>query len=712
MKRAGAIGIFLLVSLLAPAAALAQRRHLRGVEAQETPPDNPQDLRGRFGLDRIESLLARDEPGATLRAIDRARTLGTPEALSLIAPQHDPLSHVRGDGRGAIALVRTLSEHTADTDARHALSAVMILPAGGGRRDERQIGAGDAERFELARGLAAMALAASHESEASALLESARASGGSPGRAATTALRAYPAQRLPDAPETTATSDDGRLPLAAASGDLRALGAIDRQLEPERDGGSEATRSGLRPAAAARRARAIESLAELGDTRVLALARAAGKDEAPPVRLAAARALVAFADEEAAAATAELLKDDATVKEGVELARAIGRGANAASSSRPSIRDLIRALAARLAATADVDLRRSCLAALGTFSAAESVAAIAPFLADPALAVDAAEALARSPRPEAANALVVLARAGGGATRLGLRAAMVRRALTGEPLPALEEVASGLASSPAVADRAVARAFLVVSRRLEPNLALADASPEVRRAVFAATPFERALAVHAAATDADPVVRALAYAQLENAAPELVGTVELTRRLRELEIDAPLAARVLASRATVTDAPVLALLHAPDPLVQREAVVGYARSTAPDRSGYLADLALYGADVEIRRAAIAGLASQDDLSSAIVDLLAVSARLDPDALCRALAGGVRLVDDAGEVAWLHSDHRPDGLPYEALLTTSSGVRALAFDTDGDAIVLGVSAAPKQLRLAPRVPAYDPASPPR
>ena len=66
-----------------------------------------------------------------------------------------------------------------------------------------------------------------------------------------------------------------------------------------------------------------------------------------------------------------------------------------------------------------------------------------------------------------------------------------------------------------VADRAVARAFLVVAGRLEPHLALADAAPEVRRAVLAVAPFDRALAVHAAATDGDPVVRALAYAELE-----------------------------------------------------------------------------------------------------------------------------------------------------------------------------------------------------
>ena len=183
--------------------------------------------------------------------------------------------------------------------------------------------------------------------------------------------------------------------------------------------------------------------------------------------------------------------------------------------------------------------------------------------------------------------------------------------------------------------------------------------------------------------------------------------MELIRRLRELEVDAPLAARVLASRATATDAPVLALLHAPDPLVQREAVAGYARSTRRIATGTSPTSARYGADVEVRRAALAGLARLDDASAAIVDLLAVSARLDPDPLCRAIAGGIRMGDDTREVAWLHSDHRPDGAPYEALLTTSASVRALAFDADGDALVLGVSAGPTQLRLAPRRPLVQP-----
>ena len=182
--------------------------------------------------------------------------------------------------------------------------------------------------------------------------------------------------------------------------------------------------------------------------------------------------------------------------------------------------------------------------------------------------------------------------------------------------------------------------------------------------------------------------------------------------MRDGELDAPLAARVLASRATASEPSVLALLRAPDPLVQREALRGYARSTAPDRAGHLAELALYSADVAVRRAAIAGISQDAEAPPTLADLLAVSARLDPDPLCRALARGIRLVDDRRDAAWLHSDHRPAGAPYLALLTTSETVRALAFDADGDALVLGVSSAPKQVRLAPRVATYDAADTPR
>ncbi len=720
MRRARtAAGLAVLVGLAClvavPAPALAQRhRPVRGVEASEPSPDTPIDLRGRFGLDRIESLLARDEPGAVQRAIERARALGSPEALALIAPQRDPLAHVRTDSRAAVALVRALAEHTDDTDARHALGAVLTLAAGGGRREDRSpIGGSDAERFELARGLAAMALATSHEAEANALLDSAREAAGPAGRAATAALRAYPAQRARD---DGMVADEARLALAATTGDLRGLDALTKQ---PLTAPAPITEDKHRPSEGAR-AHLLETLATLGDTRALTLARAARHDESARVRLAATRVLAAFGDPDADAACADLVKDDATVKDGIELARAVGRRRTAdASTDRAARLDLLKAVAARLAASSDVDLRRACVDALGEFLAPEAVAAIAPFLADPALAVDAAEALARSARPEAMTALLAFARASAqnapDGTRLALRAATMRHAL-GEDVNDPEgttrgfiELASALAAGRSAEDRAVARAYLVVLGRLEPNLALADDAAEVRRAVLAVSPFDRALTVHAAATDADPVVRALAYAQLENEAPEQVATLELCRRLREGEVDAPLAARVLASRATISDEPLLALLQASDPLVRREAVRGFARSTAPDRSGRLAELARDEPDVEIRRAAIAGLVSQEEPSAAAADLLATSARLDPDPQCRALASGVRLADDTRDVAWLHSDRRPGNVPYQALLVTTASVRALAFDADGDALVLGVSAAPKQLRLAPRVPSYEPAA---
>lgn len=721
MKRlAGLVGLTCLLAI--PAPALAQRhRPVHGVEASEPSPDAPLDLRGRFGLDRIESLLAQDEPGAVLRAIERARALGSTEALALIAPQRDPLAHVRTDSRAAIALARTLAEHTEETDARHALGALLTVATGGGRREERSLAGGDAERFELARGLAAMALASSHESEAMALLDAAREAAGPSGRAATAALRAYPAQR---ASEESAGADEARLALAATNGDLRGLGALGRQLSPALASNEHAGEPDKHGPGDAIRARLLESLATLGDTRALPLARAARHDESPRVRVAATRVLATFGDADADAACAELVKDDATTRDGIELARSVGRRSSSSSPDHAAATsaqlDLVKALAARLAASSDVDLRRSCVDALGVFPAPEAVAALAPFLADPALAVDAAEALARSPLPDATTALLAFARSPAPeAKRLALRAATMRHALGQDadssagdgPMRGFVELATPLAAGRDAGDRAVARAYLVVLGRLEPNLALADPSAEVRRAVLAVSPFDRTLVLHAASTDADPVVRMLAYADLENDAPEQVASEELRRRLRDGEVDAPLAARALAARATISDEPLLALLHASDPLVRREAVRGLALSTVPDRSGRLSELSESEPDVEVRRAAIAGLVSQEDPSAAVVDLLAASARLDPDPQCRALARGVRLADDTREVAWLHSDRRPGSVPYQALLVTAASVRALAFDSDGDALVLGVSAGSKQLRLAPRVPTYE-APPPR
>ena len=344
---------------------------------------------------------------------------------------------------------------------------MLTLAAGGGRREDRSpIGGSDAERFELARGLAAMTLATSHEPEASTLLDSAREGAGTAGRAATAALRAYPPQRAHD---DAAGSDEARLALAATTGDLRGLDALTRPpLAPPVSTTDEQHRPGE-----AARARLLETLATLGDTRALPLARATRHDESARVRLAAARVLAAFGDPEADAACADLVKDDATLKDGIELARAVGRRSASAATDRGARLDLLKAIAARLAASSDVDLRRACLDALGGFATPEAVAAIAPFLADPALAVDAAEALARAPRSEAMTALLAFAGASSAeGKRLALRAATMRHALGDDTSDAeatarsFADLASALAGGRSAEDRAVARAYLVVLGRL------------------------------------------------------------------------------------------------------------------------------------------------------------------------------------------------------------------------------------------------------
>ena len=278
------------------AAPLAPAPAARPPAAAPAPSsDDPTDLRARFGVERAAHLLRSSDADERLRGVERAAALGTPEALAVLVQQLEPGAATRGDARAKIAIARGLAAHVDQPAARAALLVIVGLPA---PRPSPQRAETDepsyAPRIELARRIAALALAGSGEAHAVDSLV-AIAHGSTPGtEAAVAALAAYP----PSGSATWAKPMSAAIAkLVARTGDLRALGAL-----------LDAAKGVDVPT----RAAAIEALGALGDPRVIEIATAALEHEDPRVRTAAAAALVALGAPDAAARGGALLADDAT----------------------------------------------------------------------------------------------------------------------------------------------------------------------------------------------------------------------------------------------------------------------------------------------------------------------------------------------------------------------------------------------------------------
>ncbi len=683
------------------------------VQGGAAPADDPNDLRGRFGMDLAARLARSSDPDERLRALARAGSIGTPDAVALLASVLDATSPMRADVRAKIEAARGLAGHVEVPSARAALLALVTLPsAASGRNPSLPFRAptdpfGDeaeqAARLEVARRTAALALAESGDGRAIDGLLSIARGGGSGQAAAALAILAHPPVAL--ASLTSGTMSPAALRLLAELGDLRTIDAI---------------RVASHASDVATRAAALVALGALGDTRAVETAQAALAEADPRLRAAAAEALVALDAPSRLAVVEALLADDATAVAGIRLAE------------RAHSDGIARALAARAVAASDPAVRAAAIASLGRSPSAEAVRALAALVRDPRMQGDAAGALATSPSAEAMAAIESLI-AAPATRRLGVRAYLARARGRGERSARAERVLLDLARSPDVRDRALAVFARVLAGDEDVAAALGDREAEVRRSAALATLGDTRAATHRALlarldVEPDPATReVLAAGLVDGDADGRVTTTSLLDRAEAGGPDAPLAAMALARRADEAQAARLdALLASRDPLMRAHVARGLAASPLPASTGHLADAYAYEAEASVRRAIVLALASRPDADAPVARAtLLLAARLDPDAAVRALARRARAEspragrrgmvdapapDPPRELAWLRLTTLEGGAPSP---TTAAFVRAdglavpIAFDGDGYALVPGAPPGPSRLVLAPRLPgAYE------
>jgi hypothetical protein len=662
-----------------------------------TPLGGTRELRAHFGVDIAARLVRSSDEDERLRGLERAAELGSPQALALLGAALDTqtgaIGAARLDPRALVCVARGLARATDQTNVRGWLGQILTTGAqtrGLSREGDDPDGP---PRIELAREIAALALASSDDPRGGeALLPIARGVG--PGHdAATAALAAFPPRA---AALGLANPTPAGLRLAALLGDLRSVDAV---------------RAALKASEPAVRAAALVATGELGDLRSLDLVRAALGEHDARIRAAAAEALVLLGAADAPRAVEGLLADDATALAGVRLAE------------RAQDSQVSKALAARVVASQNEAIRTAGVAALGRGANADATRALVALLAYPELAGDAANALGRSPSATAMAALE--AAAGAPATRrLAVRAYVVRAHVRGERSRALDAVIADLWRATEPVSRALgafARVALGEARAVD---LLGDKEPRVRRAAAMATlaaPTREALdaLVRQGTAETDEATRAVMdIGLLGGDADGRLTTTALLDRAESGGPGAPLAATALAQRTEdAPDPKVLALLRARDPLLRAHAARGLGASRAPSTAGYLAEAWAYEPNLAVRRALVLALAARtgDTASPSRARTLTLAARLDPDArvrwsAARALEGRPAELRRAPspEVAWLRvadaAGAAPGGVPFTGALVLADGVAVpIAFDDDGYALVLGVPPGEARLVLAPRVP---------
>jgi hypothetical protein len=674
----------------------------------------PTNIRAHVGTDYAARLLRSTDPDERIRGIQRAAAIGTAETVALLVQATESSPAVRSDSRALIELARGLARFADQERARGALLQIVNvgnpgiagrLPQTGRSADALSLEEGDpVARAELARQIAAIALARSGTDRALEQLYGVARGGGSGQGAAMLALMLQP-PRDPGFYGTAGTTMPASvIRLLGQLGDLRAL---------------EILHAATRTSDVAVRGAALVSLAELGDERTIGLARTAIAESDARLRSAAGEAFVLLSAPERFKAVAALVSDEATSAIGIRLAERVYNA------------EITKLLAARALEHPDRELRASAIRALGRSpepGAATALAAPA-IVNDPAFGYLAALALARSPAPNAMQVVTTLA-AGKTTAALGVRAYVVRALVRGERSDAGEDILSRLAASKDARERALGSFGRVALGTTSVEAALADGDPRVRRAAAMAS-LARPSSANANAllgrltTERDESTRqVLSVGLLGGDADGVLTTTWLIDRAESGGADAALSAYALARRA---DEPIQRkvgqLLASKDAVLRAHAARGLGFAPLADASGRLASAFAYETDVTTRRAVVAALVARTNDASAPArkSTLEVAAQLDPDGPTRqtARAGSGPVPAALGapvafETAWLRitlAGGGPTGEPYVGSLARSDGVAVpIVFDEDGFAIVPGLPPGEARLVLAPRLPSYKASRP--
>jgi hypothetical protein len=378
---------------------------------------------------------------------------------------------------------------------------------------------------------------------------------------------------------------------------------------------------------------------------------------------------------------------------------------------------VVRALAARAASAVDPAVRSEAIVGLGRDPGPEGVEALEALAVDSRTRAEAMDALARSPSGNAMPSLERLAMVPA-LRRDAVRAYVVRALVRGETSDGMNRRLDALASAADPRDRAVGVFGRAALGRGDATAAMDDPDPGVRRAAYAAAlgrgrADARVSLLARRAREEDPAARAVLGGALTQGDPEgVLSTRELLSCAHAGGADAPLCALAFARRAGEAEAPEIdALLASRDPILRAHVARGLGLSADPTRAGRLA--AAYAREIDplVRRAIVRGLGGSREVPSAATTLTLAS-RCDPDARARWIAAHVlhgAPVEDAAsdDVAWVRlidARGEPGAAGLTGALWSDDGAAVpIAFDADGDALVV-VPAGTARLLLAPPLPA--------
>lgn len=691
------------------------------VSSTSPAPSLPGNVRAHVGTDYAARLLRSTDPDERIRGIQRAAAIGSAETVALLVQATESSPAVRSDARALIELARGLSRFADQERARAALLFIVSssnagiasrAPHAPRSTDALALEEGDpVARADLARHIAAIALARSGTDRALEQLYGVARGGGSGQSAAMLALMLQPPRDPGFFGTAGTTMPAGVVRMLGQLGDLRAL---------------EILHAATRTSDVAVRGAALVALAELGDERTIGLARAAIAEADARLRAAAGEAFVLLSAPERYRAVAALVSDEATTAIGIRLAERVYNA------------EITKLLAVRAIDHPDRELRAAAIRALGRSPepAAATALAVPQVIADPTFGYFAALALSRSPAPNAMSIVTTLA-AGKTTATLGVRAYVVRALVRGERSDAGDAILSGLAASKDARSRALGVFGRVALGTASLESALADSDARVRRAGVMgslARPGDgnaRPLLTKLTSERDDATRQVLAAGLLGGDANGALTTTWLVDRAESGGADAALSAYSLTRRADDSlDRKVTQLLGSKDPVLRAHAARGLGFAPLADASGRLAAAYAYETDVMVRRAIIAALVTRtnDATSPARRATLETAAHLDPDGPTRqaARAGFLGAPADRAaspaslgapivfDTAWLRITLDGGTAPNEVFVGSvvrPDGVAVpVAFDDDGFAIVGGLPPGEARLVLAPRLPSYKAPAP--
>jgi HEAT repeat protein len=666
---------------------------------EESKPVEVRALRGRFGLDVAERLLRTANQADRRRAIDRAASLGTPEAVGFLVEQASRISSGDGDGRTAIACARALALFGDSERARNGLYELTVMPSRLAGRDPGTLEDpfDDASR-ERARSMAALGLARTRDPRALTLLADTIRGNGAGATAAKAALYAYPPERPTI---TTGNLAPQALDFVVASGDLRALPAVLALTDSADD---------------RTRAAAIVAMADLRDTRVVAIATPLVLHEKSELRVASTYALARLHVPAAEKALLALFETD--VMKAVEISEWVQSDA------------ITKVLAATAIMGPSADLRAAATLALGRQSGELAGKSLLTLSLESTVTYEAVHALSRSPADIAMSAITTLLAekpkdaAARATIRLAARAYLVRAKVRGERSLYAEEKLAELARSSDALDRAVAIQARIALGLDDAARYLQSQDKDVRRAalmgmVSRTDKASRALLADRLLRDDDAAMRELSGNALlidGDDAPK-VTSAWLSDRATSGGPDAPLAVQAYVRRADEKDlAKVDQFLVSSDPIVRIHAARGLGNARMPQSMGRLADLYAFDPDARVRRAALLSLLQRPERTAPLYTVtLREAAALDPDAETRFLAqatlqGRTVAPPPSDETAWIRTASSTGmgattaAAPYTATYLSPDGTATpLVFDREGHAVVLGIPPGKGLLRMTPVLP---------